>query len=107
MCPYFGVTGPWNRTATGRRWRTPHRSTLSVRPTNHKLIAYAGLKGRFSDAVAHNLKGSYSIIDDQYFFVNDSSSVLGNQSQVVYDDITLLKPTRSSRCDRAKAGSSF
>ena len=38
-----------------------------------------GLKGRFSDAVAYNLKGSYSIIDDQYFFVNDSSNVLMNQ----------------------------
>jgi len=64
---------------------------LSVRPTSHKLIGYAGLKGRFSDVFVWNLRGSYSIIDDQYFFVNDTSSALKNQFAVVYDDITLLR----------------
>jgi hypothetical protein len=65
--------------------------TLSLRPTSHKLIGYAGIKGSFSDAVAYNVKGSYSIIDDAYFFVNDRSNPLMNQFTVVYDDITLAK----------------
>ncbi len=48
-----------------------------------------GLKGRFSKAVAYNLKASYSIIDDAYFYVNDNSDPLMNQFTVVYDDVTL------------------
>ena len=39
---------------------------------------------------AYNLKGSYSIIDNQYLFVNDTSQVLRNQFSVVYSDITKL-----------------
>lgn len=65
--------------------------TLAVRPTSHKLIGYAGIKGSLSDKVAYNVKGSYSIIDDAYFFVNDNSNPLMNQFTVVYDDITLAK----------------
>jgi hypothetical protein len=49
-----------------------------------------GVKGRITDAVSYKIKGSYSIIDDQYFFVNDTSQVLKNQFSVVYSDITLL-----------------
>lgn len=64
---------------------------LAVRPTSHKLIGYAGIKGSISDAVAYNVKGSYAIIDDAYFFVNDNSNPLMNQFTVVYDDITLAK----------------
>jgi hypothetical protein len=93
IVPYFGVDGflesnNFRKTVEENPYVIPG---LSLRPTSHKLIGYVGLKGRFSDAVAYNLKGSYSIIDDQYFFVNDSSSVLMNQFNVVYDDITLLK----------------
>ncbi len=41
-------------------------------------------------AFTYNFKGSYSIIDNQYFYVNDTSQVLKNQFSVVYSDITLL-----------------
>ena len=63
--------------------------SLSVRPTSHKLIGYAGLKGHISRSVSYNLKASYSIIDDAYFYVNDNSDPLMNQFTVVYYDITL------------------
>ena len=92
IVPYFGVDGylesnNFRKTVEENPYVVPG---LSLRPTSHKLIGYVGLKGRFSDAVAYNLKGSYSIIDDQYFFVNDNSNPLMNQFTVVYDDITLL-----------------
>lgn len=92
IVPYFGVDGYLEN--NGNRSIVEENPyivpALNVKPTSHKLIAYAGLKGRFSDAVAYNLKGSYSIVDNQYFFVNDTSSQLMNQFQVIYDDLTLL-----------------
>ena len=91
IVPYFGVDGYLESNnvrniVEDNPYVVPG---LTVRPTSHKLIGYLGLKGRFSDAVAYNLKGSYSIIDDAYFFVNDVSSLLRNQFVVVYDDVTL------------------
>jgi hypothetical protein len=92
IVPYFGVDGylesnNYRKTVEENPYVVPG---LALRPTNYKLVAYAGLKGRFSDAVAWNLKGSYSIIDDQYYFVNDTSSELMNQFGVIYDDLTMI-----------------
>jgi hypothetical protein len=93
IVPYFGVDGflesnNYRKIVEENPYVVP---TLSVKPTSHKLIAYAGIKGRVTGAFTYNLKGSYSIIDNQYFFVNDTSQVLKNQFSVVYSDITLLK----------------
>jgi hypothetical protein len=92
IVPYFGVDGylesnNYRATVEENPYVVPG---LALRPTSHKLIGYAGLKGRFSDVFVWNLRGSYSIIEDQYLFVNDTSSALRNQFTVVYDDITLL-----------------
>jgi hypothetical protein len=92
IVPYFGVDGylesnHYRKTVEENPYVVP---TLSVKPTSHRLVAYGGLKGRFSDAVAYNLKGSYSIIDNQYFFINDITLELKNQFTVSYSDITLL-----------------
>ncbi len=91
IVPYFGVDGylesyGFRNIVEDNPYVVPG---LTVKPTDHKLISYFGLKGRFSDAIAYNLKASYSIIDDAYFYVNDNSSPLMNQFQVVYDDVTL------------------
>jgi hypothetical protein len=91
IVPYFGVDGyletnSYRDIAEDNPYIVP---SLSVIPTDHKVIGYAGLKGRFSKAVAYNLKASYSIIDDAYFYVNDNSNPLMNQFRVVYDDVTL------------------
>jgi hypothetical protein len=93
IVPYFGVDGylesnNYRSMVEENPYVVPG---LSVRPTSHKLIGYAGLKGRITDAFVYNFSGSYSIIDDQYFFVNDTSGLLQNQFTVVYDDITLLR----------------
>ncbi len=92
LVPYFGVDGylesnNYRSMVEENPYVVPG---LSVRPTSHKLIGYAGLKGRFTDAFMWNIRGSYSIIDDQYFFINDTTSELRNQFTVVYDDISLL-----------------
>lgn len=92
LVPYLGVDGylesnNYRKTVEENPYVLP---TLSLKPTSHKLIAYLGIKGTVSDAVTYNLKGSYSIIDNQYFYVNDTSQVLKNQFSVVYSDITLL-----------------
>ena len=91
IIPYFGVDGyletnSYRSIVEENPYIVP---TLAVSPTNHKLIGYFGLKGRISKAVSYNLKGSYSIIDDLYFYVNDFSNPLMNQFTVVYDDVTL------------------
>ena len=91
IIPYFGVDGYLDNNSNRMIVKeNPYVvPTLAVRPTNNKLIGYFGLKGNFSKAVAYNLKASYSIIDDAYFYVNDISNPLMNQFVVVYDDVTL------------------
>jgi len=93
IVPYFGVDGylesnSYRQTVEENPYIMP---SLGVKPTDHKLIGYFGLKGRITKAVAYNLKASYSIIDDAYFYVNDISDPLMNQFMVVYDDVTLGK----------------
>ncbi len=91
IVPYFGVDGyleanSYRQLVEENPYIVP---SLAVRPTSHKMIGYLGLKGHVSDAVSYNLKASYSIIDDAYFYVNDNSNPLMNQFRVVYDDVTL------------------
>jgi hypothetical protein len=91
IVPYFGVDGyletnSYRQVVEENPYIVP---SLAVRPTSYKMIGYLGLKGHISDAVSYNLKASYSIIDDAYFYVNDNSDPLMNQFRVVYDDVTL------------------
>lgn len=92
IVPYFGVDGylesnNYRKTVEENPYIVP---TLALKPTSHKMIGYLGIKGRVGDGFTYNFKGSYSIIDNQYFYVNDTSQVLKNQFSVVYSDITLL-----------------
>ncbi|MBN2699381.1 MAG: hypothetical protein JXR52_11205 [Bacteroidales bacterium] len=92
IIPYFGVDGylepnNYRRVVDENPYIHP---ALSVKPASYRLVAFAGLKGCFSDALAWNIKGMYSIVEDQHFFINDTSSILKNQFNVVYDDFTLL-----------------
>ena len=91
IVPYFGVDGyletnSYRQVVEENPYIVP---SLAVRPTSHKMIGYFGLKGHISEAVSYNLKASYSIIDDAYFYVNDNTDPLMNQFNVVYDDVTL------------------
>ena len=92
IVPYMGVDGylesnNYRKTIAENPYVNP---LLSIKPTSHKLIAYLGIKGRVTDAFSYNLRANYSIIDNQYFYVNDTSQVLKNEFSVVYSDITRL-----------------
>ncbi len=91
LVPYFGVDGNLQTNS----YRSVFQENpfvnpdLVVRPTSNQLIAYGGLKGRFTDKIAWNIRGSYSIIHDMYFYQLDSTVDLRNQFTVVYDGVQL------------------
>jgi hypothetical protein len=63
---------------------------LRLKNTNHPAHIFGGLKGNASADIYYSAQVSYSKINDQYFFINDSG-ILSNQFNVVYDDIELLQ----------------
>jgi len=72
--------------------------TLVIEPTNNLYDAYIGLKGKISDAVSYNFKGSYTFEDEKPLLVNNRQSSLlltgydyGNSFSYRYDDVTTLK----------------
>lgn len=66
---------------------------LIVKPTDKRYELLLGLRGNFSSRLGYNANISKSDINDMYFFVNDTSYVLHNRFDVVYDDVDLLKGT--------------
>jgi hypothetical protein len=92
LIPYLGITG-YQKVNNYRKilFENPFLAPgTTVSNTNHLLIGYAGLKGRYSNKMSFNLKGSYETIDSMYFFVNDSTNILRNQFVAVYDNVSLL-----------------
>ena len=66
---------------------------VRTKNTNHKIMGYLGVKGSLSSKFGYHIKFNYSVTDNMYFFINDTSSVLENQFGVVYDDIEQLSLT--------------
>ncbi len=64
---------------------------LVVKPTETKLNMTFGLRGNISSKIAFNAKIDYSKINNQHFFVNDTSLLLQNKFVVVYDDISRVR----------------
>lgn len=62
--------------------------TLSIKNTNEKINAYAGVRGSAGD-FSFNASAGYSMLDDLPFFVNDTVNGLQNQFSVLYDDAEL------------------
>lgn len=92
LVPYFGVDGyqemnNYQKMIRENPYVVPGTVIL---PTNHKLIGFVGLKGRITDFLAWNIQGSYSNVDNQYFYVTDTTNALHNQFNVVYDSMTVL-----------------
>jgi hypothetical protein len=92
LVPYFGVDGfqetnNYMKITQENPYIVPG---LVVTPTNHRIIVYAGLRGKITDYLAWNFRGSYSSVDDQYFFVTDTTNYLQNQFVVRYDDMTVM-----------------
>ena len=92
LIPYLGISGYNEMNNYGRIiFENPFIVPgLQVQNSNHTMIVYAGLKGRYSNKMSFNLKGSYEKIDSMYFYVNDSSDFLRNKFLVDYDNVSLL-----------------
>jgi hypothetical protein len=92
LIPYLGLDGYNEANNYGKiLFENPFLTPgTKVSNSNHSIIVFAGLKGRYSNKMSFNLKGSYEKINNMYFFRNDSSDVLRNNFVVDYDDISLL-----------------
>ncbi|WP_109299906.1 TonB-dependent receptor [Aquimarina sp. AU474] len=71
--------------------------TLIIEPTNALYDAYFGLKGKISDVVSYNFRGSYLSEDEKPLFVNNTRAVIplqgydnGNSFSYRYDDVITI-----------------
>jgi hypothetical protein len=92
LVPYFGLNGYYeNHTYRSMTRENPYLTdNLEIRPTNHRFIAYGGLRGRIAPSVAFNLAVSWEDARDLNFFIPDLSSDLRNKFAVVYDNGDIL-----------------
>ncbi len=93
LVPYFGLNGYYeNHTYRSITRENPYLvNSPDIRPTNHRFIAYGGLRGRIAPAVAFNLAVSWEDARDLLFFVPDATSPLRNKFSAVYDNGSILK----------------
>ena len=85
--------------------------TLNITTTNQKYDAYAGLKGKLSNAVSFNLRASYKNEEDKGLFKNNAFNSLntntegyayGNSFNVVYDDVKTITGFAELKADFSK-----
>ncbi len=62
-----------------------------LRNRNNKLEVYGGLNGVISSNMGYEIGANWHQLENQAFFVNDSSASLGNRFIVLYDNMTMLK----------------
>ncbi len=72
--------------------------TLYLTPTNNQYDGFLGLKGKVSEILSYNLRGSYSAENDKPLFINNPVSTFqlkgydyGNSFSYRYDDIKTVK----------------
>ncbi len=89
LIPYLGVNGKLQANNYLHLYReNPYIIPGTVaEPSNHKIIGYGGLKGKFSTKGSFHFKATYSMINDAVFFVNDTSTYLANQFIAVTDNV--------------------
>jgi len=92
LVPYLGLDGSYeNHTYRSMSRENPYIQDIpEILPTNHRFIAYGGLRGRFTPKVAFNLAVSWADIQQMHFFMADTTGPLDNKFLVVYDDGELL-----------------
>jgi hypothetical protein len=64
---------------------------LIVSDTRHKMIGYAGLQGMLSSKAGYKANVSFNSVENAYFFVNDTASLLQNQFIARSDKLELVK----------------
>jgi hypothetical protein len=93
LVPYFGLNG-WheNNTLLSFSRENPYiADNPGIKPTNHRFIAYGGLRGRVAPPVAFNLYVSWEDADNLCFFLTDTSLPQRNKFTAVYDNGSILK----------------
>lgn len=65
-------------------------SELQMKNSNKKLEMYGGIKGTLSSTTAFNARASYTNISNLALFVNDTTELLQNKFDVIYDDALVL-----------------
>ncbi len=94
LIPFVGVYGKvYNHSYQDIAAENPYiKPNLLVYDSNDKQLSafYGGIKGSLGSKASYILKFNYSQLENDYFFVNDYSSVLGNQFTVVYDNVNLF-----------------
>lgn len=88
---YFSISGKLEVNNFQKiAWENPYiKSGLQVKNSNHKLNIYGGFIGNISTSLSYGLRVTYKLVDDMYFYMNDTSDNLGNQFYTEYDDVQL------------------
>jgi len=88
---YFGISGNLEVNNFQKiAWENPWvKSGVQVINTNHRLNMYVGLNGNINSSLSYKLRASYKLVNDMYFYVNDTLDDLGNQFYTEYDDVQL------------------
>jgi hypothetical protein len=100
MTVYGGVQGDLNQQsyygfAQENKFVSP---TLSIVPTHNQFDAFIGLKGKFTNTISYNVKGSYRTDENKPFFVLNSVNTVtspenyqrASSFDVLYDDVSTL-----------------
>ena len=100
LVPYAGIEGGLKQnTYRDFASQNPFVSpTLLIQPTDQQYDAYIGLKGKLSNNISYNLRGTYYAENDKALFKNNTflnasspkNYTYGNSFQIVYDDVSTL-----------------
>lgn len=92
IIPYAGATGGLQKNSfKSLTDANPFvLSDLRMKNTNKKYELYGGIKGSLSSNIAFNAKATYSSINNLAMYVNDTSELLRNRFDVIYDDADIL-----------------
>ena len=67
------------------------KQNLAVQGTSNTVDLAFGFRGNISSKIAFNIKADYKAFENQYFYVNDTTSAWDNKFDVVYDDMTQVR----------------
>jgi hypothetical protein len=88
MVVYAGIEGGLQRNSF-EALSTENPFMNSIVPfdyTNNKFEVFGGVKGRVSEVVDYNIQIRHSTFDKLALFVTDTSNILGNTFDVIYDN---------------------
>ena len=100
MIPYVGIGGGLKRnTIRTMSTENPYINSdlhddfnnTSINNTVNSIQFYGGIKGEFSSSSSFNISISRDKLDNQYFYVNDTSSTLNNRFGLIYDNVAQFR----------------